>query len=174
MSSAVMIEKEKKHLKHKAKFCACKNHRLSSSPHKFAIEERRRQVASLLAKHKTQTEIGRILGWDQTTISEDVKALRLMSQHFIYDLAKSDLGFCYKQCLDGIDEAKKEAWLIHDRYKESNYTDHHKLRLAALKVVIQAEAEKFKLLQEGPNFLSINKMSERINEIEHAFKESNR
>src|SRR5919106_4859632 len=107
MSSAVMIEKEKKHLKHKAKFCACKNHRLSSSPHKYAIEERRRQVASLLTKCKTQTEIGRILGWDQTTISKDIAVLRELSRDFVYSLARGDLGFCYKQCLDGIDEARK-------------------------------------------------------------------
>ncbi len=128
----------------------------------------------MLAKHKTQTEIGRILGYDQTTISGDVQVLKVMSQRFVFDLAKSDLAFYYKQCLDGIDEARKEAWRIHDRYVESNYTDHHKLRLAALKVVIQAEAEKFRLLEEGPNVLAVNKMSERISEIEHAFKESNR
>jgi hypothetical protein len=101
------------------------------SSHRFAIENRRRRVASLLAKCKTQTEIGRILGFDQSTISDDVKALREMSQRFIYDLAKSDLGFYYKQCLDCIEEAKKEAWDVHDRFAESNYTDHHKLRLAA-------------------------------------------
>jgi hypothetical protein len=150
---------------------------LSTSSHnnnKFAIEERRRHVASLLAKHKTQTEIGRLLGYDQTTISDDIKALKVMSQHFIYDLAKSDLGFYYKQCLDGIDEAKKEAWRIHDRYAESNYTDHHKLRLAALKVVIQAEEAKFKLLSEGPNVLSVNKMSERLESIESHFQETHR
>jgi hypothetical protein len=128
----------------------------------------------LLAKHKTQTEIGRILGYDQTTISDDVKALKLMSQRFIYDLAKSDLAFYFKSCIDGIDETKKEAWRIHDKYAESNYTDHHKLRLAALKIIIQAEAEKFRLLQDGPQILSVSKMSERISEIEHAFKESNR
>jgi hypothetical protein len=57
-----------------------------------------RQVASLLAKCKTQTEIGRILGWDQTTISNDIKALKLMSQQFVFSLAKGDLGFCYKSC----------------------------------------------------------------------------
>ena len=150
---------------------------MSTSSHnnnKFAIEERRRHVASLLAKHKTQTEIGRLLGYDQTTISDDIKALKVMSQHFIYDLAKSDLGFYYKQCLDGIDEAKKEAWRIHDRYAESNYTDHHKLRLAALKVVIQAEEAKFKLLSEGPNVLSVNKMSERLESIESHFQETHR
>jgi IS30 family transposase len=81
---------------------------LSTSSSKFAIEERRRQVASLLAKCKTETEIATILGVDQSTISDDVKALRLMSQRFVYDLAKSDLSVCYKECLDGIQEEKKK------------------------------------------------------------------
>ncbi len=144
------------------------------SAHKFAIEERRRQVASLLAKCKTQTEIAAEVGVDQSTISDDVKALRLMSQQFIYDLARTDLGFYYKQCLNGIDEAKKEAWRIHDRYAESNYSDHHKLRLAALKVVIQAEEAKFKVLSDGPNVLAVNAMSERLESIEQSFQEANR
>jgi hypothetical protein len=129
----------------------------------------------MLARCMTQATIAQQLGVDQSTISHDIQALKEMSQRFIYDLARSDLGFYYKQCLDGISEAKKQAWLIHDRYTESNYnTDHHKLRLAALKVIIQAEEAKFRLLTEGPNVLSINKMSERINEIEQSFKENNR
>ena len=143
---------------------------MSTSSHKYAIQERQRQVASLLAKCKTQTEIGRILGYDQSTISNDIKALKQMSERFVYDLAKGDLGFCYRQCLTGLDEAKREAWDIVDRYAESNYPDHHKLRIAALKVVIAAEVERFRLFQEGPNILSVNQMSQRISEIEHAFQ----
>ena len=147
---------------------------MSTSSHKFAIEERRRRVASLLAKCKTQTEIGRILGFDQSTISDDVKALREMSQRFIYDLAKSDLGFYYKQCLDGIEEAKKEAWDVHDRYVDPGSPDIQKVRLQALKVIIQAEVEKFKLLNEGPNILAVNAMSERLENIEQSIQEANR
>ncbi len=92
-------------------------HKISLSDHNFKIEERRRQVASLLARSLTQTEIAQQLGYDQSTISNDVKALRLMmSQRFVYDLAKSDLGFYYKQCIDGIEEAKKEAWRIYGKW----------------------------------------------------------
>jgi hypothetical protein len=140
----------------------------------LAIEERRRRVASLLTKCKTQTEIARHIGVDQSTISDDVKALREMSQRFIYDLAKSDLGFYYKSCLDGLEEVKKEAWDVHDRYVDPGSPDIQKVRLQALKVIIQAEVEKFKLLTEGPNVVAVNKMSERISEIERAFQNSDR
>jgi hypothetical protein len=35
-----------------------------------------------------------------------------MSQQFIFDLTKSDLAYYYKQSLDGIEEAIKEAWSL--------------------------------------------------------------
>ena len=76
---------------------------------KFKIEERRRQVASLLAQSMTESEIAQELNVDQSTISRDVKALKQMSQQFVFDLAKSDLPYYYKQSVDGIEEAKKEA-----------------------------------------------------------------
>jgi hypothetical protein len=92
-----------------------------------------------------------------------------MSQRFIYDLAKSDLGFMYKQCLDGIDEAKKEAWRLYENYGSDN-----KLRAILLKTVIQAEEAKFKLLTEGPNVLAVNAMSERLERIQESFQNENR
>jgi hypothetical protein len=39
----------------------------------------------------------------------DVKALKEISQQFVFDLAKSDLAYYYKQSIDGIEEAKKET-----------------------------------------------------------------
>jgi IS30 family transposase len=67
---------------------------------KFKIEERRRQVASLLAQSMTESEIALELNVDQSTISRDVKALKQMSQQFVFDLAKSDLAYHYKQCIN--------------------------------------------------------------------------
>ena len=146
---------------------------MNSNNHKYAIEERRRQVASLLTKCKTQTEIGRILGWDQTTISKDIAVLRELSRDFVYSLARGDLGFCYKQCLDGIDEVKKEAWVIAEQYGQT-FSSGMKYKLKALDIIIQAEQAKFKLLTEGPNVLAVNKMSERLENIEQSFQEANR
>ena len=64
---------------------------------KFHLEERRRQVASLLAQSMTEQEIADKLGVDRSTISRDIKTLKLLSQRFVFDLAKSDLEYYYKQ-----------------------------------------------------------------------------
>jgi IS30 family transposase len=66
----------------------------------------------MLAQSMTETEIAEQLNVDQSTISRDVKALKEMSQQFVFDLARSDLAYYYKQSIDGIEEAKKEAWRI--------------------------------------------------------------
>jgi IS30 family transposase len=39
-----------------------------------------------------ESEIARELNVDQSTISRDIKALKGLSQQFVYDLAKSDLS----------------------------------------------------------------------------------
>lgn len=74
------------------------------------IEERRRKVASMLAQSMTETEIAEKLSVDQSTISRDIKALIEMSQQFVFNLAKSDLAYYYKQSIDGIEEAKKKRF----------------------------------------------------------------
>jgi IS30 family transposase len=48
----------------------------------------------------SETEIAKELGVDQSTISRDIKILKELSQRFVYDLAKSDLAYYYKQCID--------------------------------------------------------------------------
>ena len=58
----------------------------------FKIEERRRKVASMLAQSMTETEISEKINVDKSTISRDFKALKEMSQQFVFDLAKSDLA----------------------------------------------------------------------------------
>src|SRR6266508_5234861 len=128
-------------------------HKLSSSMHNnnnFKIEERRRKVASMLAQSKTETEIAEQLNVDQSTVSRDVKALKEMSQQFVFDLAKSDLAYYYKQSIDGIEEAKKEAWRI---YRDDNPSI--KERLAALKLIIESNEARFKLFSEGPSVLAM-------------------
>jgi len=118
-------------------------------------------VASLVARARTESEIAQQLNVNQSTISRDVKILRQLSQQFIYHLAKSDLAYYYKQCIDGIAEANKEAWRI--------YQDDEvplKEKLAALKIIIQANESKFKLLTEGPSILAMKSLEERLNTLE--------
>ena len=54
----------------------------------FKNEERRRIVASMPAQSMTEIEIAEKLNVDQSTISRDIKALKELSQQFVFDLAK--------------------------------------------------------------------------------------
>ena len=76
------------------------------------FKERRQQVASLLSKSFNEYEIAAQLGISQPTVCRDIRALKEMSQQFVFDLAKSDLAYYFKQSINGIEEANKESWLI--------------------------------------------------------------
>ena len=110
----------------------------------------------------TETEIGKRLGgWDQTTISTDVTALKEMSKQFIFDLAKSDLAFVYKKCLDRVDIVIKECF---ERYHNKSLNE--KYRTAPLKLVLDATEIQFKLFSEGPQVLAAKTLVERLERIE--------
>src|SRR5215212_3748371 len=141
-----------------------KLHKLNCSAHNLKIEERRRKVASLLAQSMTESEIAQKLNVDQSTMSRDVKALKELSQQFVYDLAKSDLAYYYKQSIDGIEEAKREAWRIY----RNNNDISVKEKLAALKLIVESNESRFKLLSEGPSILTVKALEERLNKIEIA------
>ena len=75
--------------------------KLKQTARQYQIEERRRQVSVMIAQGMTEVSIAAKLGVDNSTISKDVKALKLISQQFIYDITKSDFTYYYKQCLYG-------------------------------------------------------------------------
>jgi transcriptional regulator with XRE-family HTH domain len=148
-------------------------HYLTSALHnlktKFYIKERRKEVASLLSRSTSEREIAEKLGVDRSTISRDIKALKIECQQFIFDLAKSDLAYYFKQSLDGIIEAKKESWKIFiDPYVPVRE------KLLALKIIIQSDETRFKLLTEGPSVLNMKSMEDRLQKIEHDDQEKQR
>jgi HTH domain len=136
---------------------------MSSSMHTFKIEERRRKVASLIAQSFTEEEIAKQLNVNQGTISRDIKALRLLSQQFVHDLAKSDLAYCYKQCIDGIEEVKRKAW---EAYRSNDDSLKPKDKLVALKLIKECDEAKFTLFKDGPSIMSLKVLEERLNKIE--------
>jgi IS30 family transposase len=138
---------------------------------KFQLEERRRQVASMLAQSLTEQEIADKLGVDRTTISRDVTILKKMSQQFVYDLAHSDLAYYYKQCIDGVEEAKRKAWIIFNRLTESSSPGTVKDSLLALKLTVDCNEAQFSLFKEGPAIMQIKRLEERLAHIES--RESN-
>jgi IS30 family transposase len=138
---------------------------------KFQLEERRRQVASMLAQSLTEQQIADKLGVDRTTISRDVTILKKMSQQFVYDLAHSDLAYYYKQCIDGVEEAKRKAWIIFNRLAESPSPGTVKDSLLALKLTVDCNEAQFSLFKEGPAIMQIKRLEERLAHIES--RESN-
>jgi len=135
---------------------------------KLKIEERRRQVVSLLAQSMTESEIAQKLNVDQSTISRDIKALNKMSQQFVFDLAKSDLAYHYQQCINGIEEVRRKAWeLIRDDNKEEQQQSLTlKDKLLVLKLIKECEEGKFALFKDGPSILNVKSLEERIHQIE--------
>src|SRR5919197_1177219 len=130
--------------------------------HTFRIEERRRKVASLLAQSMTEEEIAQQLDVNQSTISRDIKVLKQMSQQFVYDLAKLDLAYYYKQCIDGIEEVGRKGWeMYNSKYNNLSPKD----KLLALKVIRECNESKFALFKEGPSIMNIKSLEERLNKI---------
>jgi DNA-binding transcriptional ArsR family regulator len=129
----------------------------------FKIEERRRKVASMLAQSMTETEIAEQLQVDQSTISRDVKVLREMSQQFVFDLAKSDLAYYYKQCINGIEEVRRKAWeMLRDNEQSLTPKD----KLLALKLIKECDEGKFALFKDGPSIMNVKSLEERLSKIE--------
>jgi DNA-binding transcriptional ArsR family regulator len=137
-------------------------HILSLTVHKYKIEDRRRRVVSLLAQSMTETEIAKNLKVDQSTIRRDIKVLKKMSQRFVYDLAKSDLAYYYKQCLDGIEEVKRRGWDIFNGTNNLITRD----KLLALKLIMECNEAKFTLFKEGPAIMQVKSMEEKLANIE--------
>jgi hypothetical protein len=134
--------------------------------HKYEIEERRRKVATLLAQSMNETEIALELSVDQSTISRDIKALKLLSQRFVFDLAKSDLAYYYKQCIDGIEEVRRKGWEIFKGQNNNNSNLTPKDKLLALKIIRECNEAKFALFKEGPSIMHIKSLEERLDNIE--------
>src|SRR5690348_18344445 len=112
-----------------------------------------------------ETEIAQELKVDQSTISRDIKALKLLSQRFVFDLAKSDLAYYYKQCIDGIEEVRRKGWEIF-KGQNSNSSLTTRDKLLALKVIMECNEAKFALFKEGPSIMHIKSLEERLGSIE--------
>lgn len=93
---------------------------LKKTARQYQIEERRRQVSIMIAQGMTEVAIAAKLGVDNTTISKDVKALKLISKQFIYDITKSDFTYYYKQCLDMVKHVLQKQMEIVNKEQITN------------------------------------------------------
>ena len=133
----------------------------------YYIEERRKEVAQMLAQGHTETEIAQLLHVHVSTISRDVKVLKERFQRFVFDLAKGDLTYYYKQCIDGMDEIRREAWSLY-KYGDWGNGVHLtvKEKIAALKLLKECNEAKFALLEKGPSVLNVKGMEGRLEDIQ--------
>lgn len=119
----------------------------------YYIEERRREVAQMLAQGHSETEIAHILGVHASTICRDVKVLKQLSQRFVFDLAKGDLAYYYEQCIEGVDEIRKETWNLYKyRIYDGNGTPIPiKDKVSLLKLLKECDEARFALLEKSPS-----------------------
>jgi len=144
-----------------------KNSSLSAvEKEQLLISERRRKVASLLAQSRTEAEIAKSLGVNQSTVSRDVQAIKEESNGFLQDLAKTDLVFSFQQSIRGIDEVKRRLWDKVNSDEDPKFTTRDKL--AAFRLIMIAEETKYRLLEKGPLLLSHASLVEKIKKLEQA------
>lgn len=83
-----------------------------------------------------------------------------MSRHS-KNLAKSDLAFYYRQCLDRVDEIIRLAF---NRFNDDNVSEKDKS--AMLRLLLDATSAQFELYNKGPEMLSIKTLDSRLSQIE--------
>ena len=104
---------------------------IKNTARQYQIEERRREVAVMIAQGMSEVDIAAKLGVDNTTISKDVKALKLISQQFIYDITKSDFTYYYKQCLETVKLVLRKQWEIVNKEGKLTKEDIYKAKVLA-------------------------------------------
>lgn len=129
----------------------------------FKVEDRRRQVASLVAKSMTERQIAAQLNISQPTVHRDIDALKEMSEEFVSNLARSDLAYHWMTSIDGLDAVRQEAWTI---YHSSDASIKPRDRLAALALVKDCCVDRFEMINAGPSVLAMQVMEARLEKIE--------
>lgn len=131
-------------------------------------EQRRKQVAQYLQLSMSETEIAAKLNVSISVICRDIQTLKRTANQFVYDLAKQDLAYFYKDTIDDINKARLNAWAIF--YK---CTEDQQKQLNALKVIIASNESMFNLLQQGPGVMSGKALIERISSLERSLTGNN-
>jgi hypothetical protein len=76
--------------------------------------------------------------------------------HHLISLFWYQLWYCFF-------EAKKETWKIYNNNDNGNASIKEKL--AALKLIIESNEARFKLLSEGPSVVAMKSLEDRLNKI---------
>jgi transcriptional regulator of NAD metabolism len=133
------------------------------------IEERRKQIRSMLARSKTEQEIADELDKSRRTILRDIKALKEESNQSVYDLAKSDLAFYYMQCLQTIQESERMIWETY-RNRKSLKLQERKERYQVAKMIRESAQARMGIFKDGPIMMTVKALENRLSNIEFGKK----
>lgn len=129
------------------------------------IMKRREQIAILLGKHLSQTEIAQTLGLDDWTVSRDIKKLMGFADYKIRELPK-EYSFIFLNEINGLDNNIKDAELILAN------SDSDKIRLMAINTLAKCRQIKMELLNTGPMVSAVRGLNEEVQRLRNRNRES--
>jgi hypothetical protein len=137
--------------------------RLKRFSHNDQIQWRRSRVAEYCIKSIPITEQSRILAVSEKTIKRDISVLS--------DMARENLAFHISELLPWEFEKSLQTFeyikrLGFELYEKSGGGGDDRTKVSILRLIAEAEAAKFKLLQEGPNVLAIQNIERRLSTME--------
>lgn len=136
------------------------------------IRQRREKVLILMAKGFNQSDIAAELNTTRHTIMRDLKEINQWTKKGLYDLAKQTLPTMYHSCIIGMNEAEKEAWKIyHNTENDTSINNWHKI--SALRLLIDINKSKFRMFQDGPAFMEINRLQSELERIKKDVSKDN-
>jgi hypothetical protein len=109
-------------------------------------ENRLSKIISLHSRGRTQSEIAKELGVDQSTISRDLQLLKQEAKGNIEKYLNEDIPMEYLRYIAGTNEVIRELWeIIQDEYAT-------KLKIPALSLLMQTYNKRLEVLSGGPDF----------------------
>ena len=127
----------------------------------------------LLAKGYNHGDIVEELGISRMTINRDMHYINEMTNRGLFEVARASFATMYFNCVDGLNEIMKECWKIyHNQENNPEIKQWHKI--AALKLEADIQEKKFRMFQEGPAVMDLNRMRDQLNELRKiALEDSN-
>jgi transcriptional regulator len=136
-------------------------------PHnKKVIRERREQILLLMSRGYSQGDIARELNITRQTISSDMRYINEITNKGLFGLAKETLTTMYFNCMQGVDEVRKEAWRVY-RNEDNDPSISNWHRIASLKICIHASETKFTMIGAGPTMMNMERLKNEIAELKN-------
>lgn len=109
-------------------------------------ENRLSKIISLYSRGRTQSEIAKELGVDQSTISRDLQLLKQEAKRNIEKYLNEDIVMEYLRYIAGTNEVIRELWkIIQEEYATPSS------KMPALSLLMQTYNKRLEVLSGGPD-----------------------